>query len=233
MTDPIDVAIIDYGLGNLFSVKNACETVGLRTIITSDKEMIRSARLVILPGVGAFGDAMASLVSSRLDAVLKEIVAEGQMLFCICLGMQLLMTESQELGRHKGLNIIEGEVVRLNQSAADGSLVKVPHVGWSGVHDQASALGECPQRWKGTPLDSIKNNEPMYFVHSYCVDPRDQKVILSNTTYGDQEFCSALQYKNIFACQYHPEKSAMSGLKIYRNLAQQIRKPEGKLIYGQ
>ncbi len=224
MMDQFDVAIVDYGLGNLFSVRNACETMGLTAIITPEKEIIRSAQIVVLPGVGAFGDAMASLVSSGLDKVLIEIVAEGKMLFCICLGMQLLMTESQELGRHKGLNIIEGEVVRLNKAAADGSLIKVPHVGWSGVYDQTSVGKEYPQHWKGTPLDGIKNNEPMYFVHSYFVNPRDQKVILSKTTYGDQEFCSALAYKNIFACQYHPEKSAMSGLKIYHHLARQIRR---------
>ncbi len=224
MPNQCDVAIIDYGLGNLFSVSNACQKVGLITVITSDKQIIRSAKIVILPGVGAFGDAMSVLIASGLDLLLKEIVAEGKLLFCICLGMQLLMTESQEFGHHKGLNIIEGEVVPLMPEDGNGARIKVPHVGWSGIYDRSFQKNGTPVNWKGTLLDNIKNHEFMYFVHSYCVCPHDQKVILAETSYGGQDFCSVLNYKNIFACQHHPEKSAVSGLKIYENLAQKIGK---------
>lgn len=219
-----DVAIVDYGLGNLFSVQNACKKVGLEAVISSQKDVIHAASCVILPGVGAFADAMAALTSSGLDQVLGETVADGKTLFCLCLGMQLLMSESQEFGRHKGLNIIEGEVLPLRALTDAGVRIKVPHVGWNGIFDPDADKKGLPQKWQGTLIEDVQNHEPMYFVHSYCVVPRDKRVVLAETIYGDQQFCSVLQYGNIFGCQCHPEKSATAGLKIYEKLAQKIRK---------
>ena len=208
------VAILDYGLGNLFSIEQACAFVGLNSIITNSKKDILDADAVILPGVGAYGDAMLTLHRLDLVNVLRDIAESPKPLVGICLGLQLLMTESYEFGHHKGLGIIEGQVVRFDAPKEKERILKVPQIGWNRIFLPANGL-----RWHGTLLDGIDEGEYMYFVHSYTVQPQDSHVILSNSRYGHIEFCSSIQHHNVFACQFHPERSGPGGMKLYHNLA--------------
>ncbi len=213
------VAIVDYGLGNLFSVKQACAFVGLNSIITNSRKDILGADAVILPGVGAYGDAMLTLRRLDLVNVLRDIVESPKPLVGICLGMQLLMTESYEFGCYKGLGIIEGPVVRFDAPKEKDRMLKVPQIGWNCIFQPANDL-----RWHRTLLDRIVEGEYMYFVHSYTVQPQESNVILSTSRYGHIEFCSSIQSGNVFACQFHPERSGPKGLQIYNNLANRLKK---------
>ncbi len=205
------VAIVDYGLGNLFSVQRACESVGLHSAITPDKYDTLTADAVILPGVGAFGDAMQSLRELDLVSALRQVAVSGKPLVGICLGMQLLMSESFEFGRHEGLGLIPGSVVPLGEPRENGRRLKVPQVGWNRVRPAAG--------WEKTLLEGVAADEFMYFVHSFIVRPADASVAVATTRYGDVEFCAALRARNIFGCQFHPERSGAQGLRMYRNLA--------------
>ena len=213
------VAIIDFGMGNLFSVKNVCQLVGLDAVITSSRLEVEAAQAVILPGVGAFGKAMETLQKYDLIDAIKDSVAQGKPFVGICLGLQLLMSESEEFGRHKGLDIIKGSVIRFNNMDDKITRFKVPHVGWSAI--RLPSLSITP--WAQSMLAAIEPGQYMYFVHSYYVQPSDEKMVLSTTEYGGIQFCSSIQYKNIFACQFHPERSAEQGLAIYKNLAQVLQ----------
>lgn len=214
---PIRVAIVDYRLGNLHSVRQACAYAGMQATITSDKQTILDADAILLPGVGAYGDAMATLHRLDLVSVLRDIAATTKPLIGICLGVQLLMTESFEFGRHKGLGIIEGQVVPFGHPREGERVLKVPQIGWNRVCRVENA------RWDGTLLDGVADGEYMYFVHSYIVQPRDPGVILSTSRYGQIEFCSSVQRGNVFACQFHPERSGIAGIGMYQNLAAQIK----------
>lgn len=209
--EPFRVAIVDYGVGNLFSIQHACAKVGLEGVISGDRREIETAAAVILPGMGAFGDAMATLRRLDLVGVLRDTAAEGKPLFGVCLGVQLLMSVGYEFGRHEGLGVIPGEVVRLEPGAAGGRRLKIPQVGWNQIRRAG------PASWQGTALEGLHDGEFMYFVHSYVVAPEDQSLVLSTTQYGDAEFCSSLASGRIFACQFHPERSGRRGLEIYRN----------------
>ena len=222
------VAIVDYGMGNLFSVKHALEHVGLDAVVTSAKDDILKADAVVLPGVGAFGDAMGSLHGLDLVGPLREIVASHRILVGICLGMQLMMTESYEFGTHRGLDLIPGAVVRLNPYPETPGRLKVPHVGWSRIFSrEAPHLGSNARTgggglWESSPLEGLADGKYVYFVHSFYPQPQDPDVALSFSRYGDIEFCSSLWRDNVFACQFHPERSGPQGLRIYRNLASLI-----------
>ena len=216
------VAIVDYGVGNLFSVKHACDSVGLHASITSLKQEILSAEAVILPGVGAFGDAIEALRRLDLIQVLREVAASSRPFMGICLGMHLLMDESHEFGNHKGLGIIKGSVITLEKPTdISGKRLKIPHIGWNHV---CKAKGFDSNSWDNSALEGLVDGEFMYFVHSFYVKPADPGLNLSITQYGDIEFCSSFQYKNIFACQFHPERSGTKGLQIYRNIASLIQR---------
>jgi glutamine amidotransferase len=210
------VAIVDYGMGNLFSVKHACEHVGIAASLTSTPQEILQADAVILPGVGAFGDAMETLRERDLIAPLRDVAASGKPFVGICLGMQLLMEESFEFGRYAGLGLIPGNVVRLDSSSSGGRPVKVPQVCWNRLTRVGRGDSDS---WAGTLLEGLPDGVFMYFVHSFVVVPNDSRVIISKTHYGPNEFCSALAVGNIFACQCHPERSGKSGLQVYHNLA--------------
>ena len=216
----LNVAIIDYGMGNLFSVKQSCKYIGLNPIITADNNEIKSSDALILPGVGAFGDAMENLRQLDLINPIKEFISTGKPFMGICLGMQLLLTESEEFGTHKGLDIIKGKVVKFNNN------VKVPHVGWNQIFLPKKAEKNY---WDNTPLKNLNNGEYMYFVHSYYSVLSDEQSILSVTYYADIEYCSSLLKGNIFAFQFHPEKSAHEGIKVYENWASIIRNKRSKL----
>ena len=211
---PETVAIVDYGLGNLYSVSMACLQAGLQPVITAEAHALLQANAVILPGVGAFGDAMEALRQRDLVGVLRDIAAQGKPLFGICLGLQLLMTESEEFGRHRGLDLVPGRVRSLGEPREGERRLKVPQVGWNRIH--------TARPWAGSMLEKVRNESYMYFVHSYVVEPADGGHTLSTSRYGDVEFCSSLQVGNIFGCQFHPERSSHTGLSIYRNLRAHI-----------
>ena len=216
------VAIVDYGMGNLFSISQACQHVGLDVIISASRQEILEADAVILPGIGAFGDAMATLKRLDLVDVLQEVAAAGKPLVGICLGLQLLMTESFEFERHQGLGIIKGQVVRFDHPKEGERRLKVPQVGWNSIHQTNVKQNGNGNSWADSPLQQIREGEFMYFVHSYIVQPEDANVVLSTSRYGQIEFCSSIRTRNIFACQFHPERSGTEGLKIYRSLAASI-----------
>lgn len=213
------VGIVDYGMGNLFSVQRACERVGLEARLASSRRELERAEGVILPGVGAFGDAMQALRRLELVEPLRTAAASGKPFMGICLGLQLLMRESHEFGRHEGLGIVEGDVVRLSEGAQEGRRLKVPQVGWNRI---APAQG---RRWADSWLRGLPDGACLYFVHSFYVRPADPSLALSQTRYGPTEFCSSLQRGNLFACQFHPERSGSLGLAIYRNFAAAVMSP--------
>jgi glutamine amidotransferase len=219
MADPTRprVAIIDYQMGNLFSVEHACSAVGVEPVITSDPDVIRASRAAILPGVGAFGEAMANISRLGLANPILEFIGSGKPFLGICLGLQLLFSESEEFGSHRGLDIIQGTVKRFPNSGPNGEPVKVPQIGWNQV-DPGAGGG-----WDGTPMQGIAHGEFMYFVHSFYVAPARRSDVLSVSRYAGLEYCSSIRRGNVFACQFHPEKSAHEGLRIYRNWAQEIK----------
>lgn len=205
------VVIIDYGLGNLFSVKQACQTVGMNVNISNIKAEILSADALILPGVGAFIEAMNNLEKLDLITAIKKVVSLGKPFFGICLGMQLIFTKSEEFGSGNGLNLLPG-VIKKFPSEKNGNILKVPQIAWNNIYTGM-------QNWNDSPLLSISENEYMYFVHSYYVEPDNKDVVLTNTNYNGLEYCSAILQNNIFATQFHPEKSSEKGITIYKNWA--------------
>jgi glutamine amidotransferase len=168
--------------------------------------------------VGAFGDAMDTLHRLDLVSVLRDVAQSPKPLVGICLGLQLLMSESHEFGRHKGLDIIPGTVERL--SAGEKEPVKVPQVGWNRILRPAGATHDP---WLSTPLAGMADGTFLYFVHSYFVRPENRDVVLTVTRYGENEFCSGVRYKNVCAFQFHPERSGAAGLAIYKNLASLVQ----------
>ena len=205
------VVIIDYQLGNLFSVKQACDTVGMNVKISTSKEDILAADALILPGVGAFIQAMENLEKLDLIDAIKSKVNSKTPLFGICLGLQLLFTKSEEFGSGNGLDLISGIIKRFPEKHKERK-IKVPHVTWNQIY-------KYNDTWVDTPLKDLKDSEFMYFIHSYYVMPNKKKYILTNTNYDGIEFCSSVIKGNIFATQFHPEKSADKGLSIYKNWA--------------
>lgn len=196
------IAIIDYGMGNLRSVSKAFEAVGHRAAVTRDAAVIRNASHVVLPGVGAFGDCMGNLERFGLVESIRSTIQSGKPFLGICLGLQLLFTESEEFGLHKGLDIVPG---RVRKFTVDPGL-KVPHMGWNQVEMQRA----CPL------FEGIADGSNWYFVHSYFVDPADRSVAATTTTYG-LPFVSSIWRDNVVACQFHPEKSQSVGLRLIKN----------------
>jgi glutamine amidotransferase len=196
------IAIVDYGMGNLRSVSKAFEAVGHEAVVTRDRATIKNASHVVLPGVGAFGDCMANLERFDLVEPIRSTIQSGKPFLGICLGLQLLFTESEEFGLHKGLGIIPGKVRKFVLDPA----LKVPHMGWNQVNIQRA----CPL------FDDIADGSNWYFVHSYFVDPADRTVAATTTTYGIP-FVSSIWKENIVACQFHPEKSQSVGLRLIKN----------------
>jgi len=201
------IAIVDYQLGNLFSVKMACDKLGSPAELATSPGEIEKADAIILPGVGAFGQAMSNLEKLDMISALKDHVVAGKPLFGICLGMQLLFEESEEFGNPKGLGIIPGSVRKLPPEN-----VPIPQIGWNRILPAASYAGG----WSGTALEEVAAGQWMYFVHSFYVDNADQADAICRTNYGGFEYSSAVLHGSVFATQYHPEKSAAPGLSIYR-----------------
>ena len=210
------VAILDYGMGNLYSVKRACEYVGLFAEITSDKNVVAAADGVILPGVGAFGDAMDTLRQYDLIAPIKEAIVSGKPFLGVCLGMQLLMTESEEFGAHQGLDIFKGSVVQFPHVNDCGERIKVPQVGWNTIAGPGNM-------WKTSLLDGIPQGAYMYFVHSLRVIPVQENIVATFSVYEGVAYASGIAKDNVTAFQFHPEKSGTKGIQIYQNFARIIR----------
>lgn len=210
------IAIIDYQLGNLFSVEQACLYLEADAKITCDKNELLDADYAVLPGVGAFGDAMDNL--KRLDLVepIKDFIAAGKPFMGVCLGLQLLFSESEEFGTRKGLNLIEGTVTKFPPVNKQGAVLKVPQIEWNQIFE------DRPNAWAQSPLCNVVPGDFMYFVHSYFVKPSRKDVVLSLTNYGGYEYCSSIKKENVFACQFHPEKSGLAGVDIYRNFLNEI-----------
>ena len=199
------IAIIDYQMGNLRSVQKAFERVGYPATITSDPDQVRRADKVVLPGVGAFEDAIAELRRRGLVDPLRQAIDQGRPFLGICLGLQLLFDVSYEGGRHEGLGILAGEVVRFEVPAD----CKVPHMGWN----QAHIVRPAPI------LREVRDGAHFYFVHSYYVVPRDRQLVAVETDYP-APFCAMVWRDNLFATQFHPEKSQAAGLAVLRSFGQ-------------
>uniref|UniRef100_UPI0040479CD3 imidazole glycerol phosphate synthase subunit HisH n=1 Tax=Algoriphagus sp. TaxID=1872435 RepID=UPI0040479CD3 len=212
-----EVVIIDYNAGNLFSVEHACLQVGLSIVVSSDKKVIESAKAIILPGVGAFNDAMNNLKKLDLISPLKDKVGSGTPLLGVCLGLQLLFTESEEFGNHKGLDLIEGSILKF-PNQIHGNQIKVPQIGWNKIYANDKS------NWVESPLNTIPEGEFMYFVHSFFANPSNKSEITTLTEYEGIEYCSSILKNNIFATQFHPEKSAKWGIEVYKNWANSINK---------
>ena len=203
------VSVIDYDAGNIRSVEKALLALGEEVLVTRDKEAILSAERIILPGVGAFGDAMGRLHNYGLVDVIRQAAAENIPFLGICLGLQLLFERSEESGRVQGLGILKGEILRI----PDHADVKVPHIGWNSI-----ALTNSGRLFKGVPEHSY-----VYFVHSYFLRAAEEEIVTASTVYGTQIHAS-VEKGNIFACQFHPEKSSRVGLKILKNFISIQRK---------
>lgn len=195
------IAIIDYGMGNLSSVFKALEKLGADVRITGSASEIGVADSVILPGVGNFGDGMKHLQASGLDKIVKKSIGDGKPFLGICLGMQLLMDESEEAPGLPGLGIFRGKVVRFPKSS-----LKVPHMGWNNIDNET----------RNPNLAGIKDGTYFYFVHSYYVKPDDLKINAATCNYG-LDFSACIGENNVFATQFHPEKSQDAGLRILEN----------------
>ena len=196
------IAIVDYGVGNLFSLKSSFAAIGAEAVVTSDKDVLHAAEKIILPGVGAFGDAAQKLRDTGLDVFLKQEAASGKPLMGICLGMQLLFDKSYEYGEHEGLGLIPGSVKPIADVIPKE--YKIPHIGWNGLH------------FKGIShiFKDLTEGDCVYFVHSfYAADCGEH--IIATAEYG-AELTAAVANKNVFGCQFHPEKSGNVGLKILK-----------------
>jgi imidazole glycerol-phosphate synthase subunit HisH len=201
------IAVIDYGMGNLRSVQKALEFVGAKVVVTNDPDLILNADSVVLPGVGSFKDCMSNLKELNLIDPIRKFIDGGKPFLGICLGLQVLFEESEEYGPVPGLGILPGRVVKFSSNISEtknGQLIKVPHMGWNNIGVK-----------KKDPL--FKNIDAVapyfYFVHSYYVVPKDKNIVATVTNYG-VEFVSGVQYENIYAFQFHPEKSQTMGLSL-------------------
>lgn len=197
------IAIIDYGVGNLFSLRCSLERIGADVTVTSDPDCLRQADKLLLPGVGAFEDAARKLRSNGLDQVVKDEAIKGKPLLGICLGMQMLFEKSYEYGEHEGLGLLKGQVIGMEGTIPEG--LQIPHIGWNALHFRQN---DCPL------FANIRENDCVYFVHSYYAVGCDDS-LAATAEYGN-EITAAVAKDNIFGCQFHPEKSGAVGLGILK-----------------
>ena len=203
------ISIIDLGLSNLYNVKLACDKIKIKSKFISSAEEVNNSKGLILPGVGSFKVAMQRLRKLKLERPIKEFIKMNKPFLGICLGMQLLFTTGEESGKTKGLNIFKGNVKKFKYENTKKVRYSVPHVGWNSINFQKGK--------KNRIFEGISEKDFMYFVHSYYVDTNDKKIISTKTIYGKKKFCSTVTFKNVFACQFHPERSGEKGIKIYKN----------------
>lgn len=210
---PLNVSIVDYGFGNLHSVKKAMHFINVNVSVIDKPRELEHADGVIIPGVGAFGDGMKGLQEHGFIGPLKAYAERNKPLLGICLGMQFLFSFSEEFGVHEGLDLIKGKVCHFPRKRIEDDFnYKIPHIGWNRL------LKPCPANtWGHTLLDSIEEGGEVYFVHSYVAIPEDESTILAYSEYGGNFFAAAVKKENIYGCQFHPEKSRGTGIKILNN----------------
>ena len=206
------VTVIDYGMGNLFSVSKAFEYCGAETVITDSPLVIDKAQKLVLPGVGAFVDGMNNLHKRNLIEAIKKFALSERPLLGICLGMQMLLEMSEEFGTHEGLGLIPGKVVAIPGTDLNGLRHKIPHVGWNQLSRPAHL-----DNWEGTILSSIEPQTAVYFVHSFAAQPLYKDHYLAECSYNGHIICATIQSNFLSGCQFHPEKSGEMGLRIIKN----------------
>lgn len=200
------IAILDYDIGNIRSIFNAFKTLDTNPVVTDKPEVILQADGVVLPGVGAFPTGMDNLSARQLIDVIREYIRSGKPFLGICLGMQMLLEESDEFGQSKGLGLIEGRVEKLRVNK-----LRLPHISWNEI--------QRPEKvnWENTIFRNVGKDDNFYFVHTFAANPKHDENILSTTSYDGYSFCSAVYKDNIYGVQFHPEKSAVVGLRILEN----------------
>ena len=207
MTAP-SVSVVDYGVGNLYSVCRALEHCGARVALVSSASEVLAADRLLLPGVGAFADGMSGLRVRELIEPIQRFAGTGKRLLGICLGMQMLASVSEEFGQHDGLGLIPGRVVPVPNTTVEGLRQKIPHVGWSDLTPAAHSA------WRESPLEGLPVGTPVYLVHSYHVVPEDASNRLAECNYGGHSITAAIRAANVVGFQFHPEKSGAAGLRI-------------------
>lgn len=205
------ITVIDYGVGNLLSVQRGLEHCGAEVVFTAAPEAVIEASRVVLPGVGAFADAMQALNDRNLVPAIRGVAQRGTPLLGICLGMQLLLDESEEFGLTPGLGLIPGKVVRIPTATMSGEAQKIPHIGWNGIVPADGRLS-----WQGSLLSNTEPGAATYFVHSFMSVPEDPSHRLADCFYGGHRVAAVIAKDQITACQFHPEKSGEVGLQILR-----------------
>lgn len=211
-----EVVVVDYGMGNLLSVRRSLEYCGASVVVSSDVDMIRRAPRVVLPGVGAFADGMSELAGRGLDGSMCEVATRGNPVIGICLGMQMLMTESEEFGLTAGLDLIAGKVIPIPTTTEDGRPQKIPHIGWNEL-----ILSSGRASWNETLLRTIEPGEAVYFLHSFMASPLNQNHKIADCLYGGRSVTAVVQRDNVFGCQFHPEKSGAVGLKVLQRFLEE------------
>lgn len=206
-----EIVIIDYGVGNLLSVQRGFEHCGAKVVLTADPEKILAAKRVVLPGVGAFANAMMALNDLGLVAVIRELAKRKTPLLGICLGMQLLLEESDEFGLTEGLGLIPGRVIAVPDLSLSGGAQKIPHIGWSALQPS-----NTDSDWQNTLLQDNHQGEATYFVHSFMAHPKNVSHRIADCLYGGHRIAAMIGRDHIVGCQFHPEKSGEVGLKILR-----------------
>lgn len=214
--NPHLVTVVDYGMGNLYSVQRAIEHCGFTPHLESDPEKVWDANILLLPGVGAFADAMKELEKRQLVKPLQSYASSGRPLLGICLGLQLLFETAEEFGNHQGLGIIEGDVKAIPPKGTQGEEHKIPHIGWN----QLQPSEKAPE-WKSTILKDTPIGSDMYFVHSFAVQPKNPEHQLAWADYDGRRITAVVKKDNIYGCQFHPEKSGPKGLQILKNYLEQ------------
>src|SRR3989339_546193 len=214
MKNDLKIAIVDYGVGNLYSLIKAFEFWGVQAIVSEDPKVLKEASAIVLPGVGSFEAGMRGLEIRELVETIQEIAKSGKPILGICLGAQLMLSLGHEFGIFKGLDIIRGKVVRFPNLDNNE---KVPHIGWNTISPPKNI------DWKDTILDSSDPKNSFYFVHSYILEPESKENIFALTEYGGYTFCSIVKKGNIYGCQFHPEKSGEVGLKLINNFINLIK----------
>lgn len=209
-----NVTVIDYGIGNLLSVRRAFEYCNAKVFFTSNPNEVINADRLVLPGVGAFADAMKGLKERNLIEAIQSYTTLERPFLGICLGMQMMLSESEEFGRHEGLNFIPGKVVKIPSINAYGQPCKIPHIGWNQL---VFPPLQYENMWNASLLEGLSEKSSAYFVHSFTALPDDNKYRWADVVYGGNRFSAVIRKDNLYGCQFHPEKSGPVGLKIVSN----------------
>ena len=207
-----DVVIVDYGIGNILSVKRGLEHSGAVVTVSSDAKIIMTASRVVLPGVGAFADGMKGLKIENLDQVVYDFALLGRPLLGICLGMQMLLNESEEFGLNNGLGLIPGKVIPIPSYDIENNSHKIPHIGWNSL-----MISRENQKWNSDLMINTIPGESVYFVHSFMAQVIEEQHEIANCNYGGISIPAVIGRDNILGCQFHPEKSGEVGLKILKS----------------